>query len=183
VDASYQFRGDPLVHPGFTPTSRERMYVFLPVAATKDDNPPREELPGRMQEHLAGFEGLVSEAREMIVDPDQIDYRLQEALLLEPPWHRGRVVLIGDAVHTTTPHMAAGAAIAMEDAIVLAEELASRDSVEDALQAFSDRRFERCKLVVEGSAQLSAWQAHPGTPGADPEGLTVSTTTKLADPF
>jgi len=183
VDASYQFRGDSLVHPGFTPTSKDRMYVFLPVPAGADENPPREDLPRLMREHMAGFEGLVAEAREKIVDPDQIDYRLQETLLVEPPWHRGRVVLIGDAVHTTTPHMAAGAAIAMEDAIVLAEELASHESVEDALQAFSDRRFERCRLVVEGSGQLSAWQAHPGTPGADPEGLTIGTMTKLAEPF
>jgi 2-polyprenyl-6-methoxyphenol hydroxylase-like FAD-dependent oxidoreductase len=114
---------------------------------------------------------------------EQIDYRLQETLLLEPPWHRGRVVLVGDAVHTTTPHMASGAAIAMEDAIVLAEEVAATDSADEALHAFSNRRFERCRLVVEGSAQLSTWQAHPGTPGADPEGLTVSTMTKLAEPF
>jgi 2-polyprenyl-6-methoxyphenol hydroxylase-like FAD-dependent oxidoreductase len=183
VDASYQFRGDPLVHPGFTPTSEDRMYVYLPVPAARDDNPRRDELPRLMREHMAGFEGLVAEAREQIVDPDQIDYRLQETLLVEPPWHRGRVVLIGDAVHTTTPHIAAGAAIAMEDAIVLAEELASHDSVDDALQALSDRRFERCRLVVEGSAQLSSWQAHPGTPGADPEGLTIGTMTKLAEPF
>ena len=35
----------------------------------------------------------------------------------------GRVVLIGDAVHATTPHLASGACIGIEDAIVLAEEI------------------------------------------------------------
>jgi 2-polyprenyl-6-methoxyphenol hydroxylase-like FAD-dependent oxidoreductase len=183
VDASYQFRGDPLVHPGFTPISQERMYVFLPVPATAGESHVREDLPRLMREHMAPFEGIVAQVRETIVDPDLIDYRLQETLLLEPPWHRGRVVLVGDAVHTTTPHMASGAAIALEDAIVLGEELAARGSVDDALQAFVDRRFERCRLVVETSAQLSTWQAHPGTPGADPEGLMGSTMAAVAQPF
>ena len=44
---------------------------------------------------------------------------------LQPrPWRVGRVVLIGDAVHATTPHLASGAGMAVEDALVLAEELA-----------------------------------------------------------
>lgn len=183
VDAGYQFRGDPLVHPGFTPISQERMYVFLPVPATAGESPAREDLPRLMREHMAPFEGIVAQVRETIVDPDLIDYRLQETLLLDAPWHRGRVVLVGDAVHTTTPHMASGAAIAMEDAIVLGEELAATDSVDDALHAFVERRWERCRLVVETSAQLSTWQAHPGTPGADPDGLMGSTMAAVAQPF
>jgi 2-polyprenyl-6-methoxyphenol hydroxylase-like FAD-dependent oxidoreductase len=183
VDASYMFHGHPLIHPGFTPIGRDLMYVFLPVPAAPDDAPSREDLPRLMREHLAGFGGLVAEAREQIVDPAKIDYRLQETILLEPPWHSGRVVLLGDAVHTTTPHMASGAAIAMEDAIVLAEELASHDSVEDALQKFADRRWERCRLVVEASAQISYWQAHPDAPDADPQGLMGRTTAAVAQPF
>jgi 2-polyprenyl-6-methoxyphenol hydroxylase-like FAD-dependent oxidoreductase len=47
-----------------------------------------------------------------------------ETVLVEPPWHRGRVVLIGDAAHATSPHIGQGAAQAIEDGIVLAEELA-----------------------------------------------------------
>ena len=183
VDASYMFRGHPVYHPGFTPISSDLMYVFLPAPAEKGATPVREDLPRLMREHLADFGGPVAEAREQIVDPEQIDYRLQETLLVPPPWHRGRVVLLGDAVHTTTPHMAAGAAIAMEDAIVLAEELASDASVEDSLHRFADRRWERCRAVVEGSAQLSYWQAHPGTPEADPDGLTMRTMGMLAQPF
>ena len=48
------------------------------------------------------------------------------SFLLPPPWHRGRVLVIGDAAHTTTPHLATGAGIAIEDAVVLAELLAAR---------------------------------------------------------
>jgi 2-polyprenyl-6-methoxyphenol hydroxylase-like FAD-dependent oxidoreductase len=60
-------------------------------------------------------------------------------------------VLIGDAVHAPPPTLAAGAAIALEDAVVLDEMLAAGGDVEATLRAFVDRRFERCKLVVEQS--------------------------------
>jgi 2-polyprenyl-6-methoxyphenol hydroxylase-like FAD-dependent oxidoreductase len=63
-------------------------------------------------------------------------------------------VLIGDAAHATTPHLASGAAIGVEDAIVLAEELKASNSAAAALGRFMTRRFERCRLVVENSALL-----------------------------
>lgn len=79
-------------------------------------------------------------------------------LLLPLPWHRGRVVLIGDAVHATTPHLAAGAGIGIEDAIVLVEELAAAPDVESALSAFEKRRWGRCRMVVENSARLGEFE-------------------------
>ena len=77
------------------------------------------------------------------------------------PWSRGRVVLIGDTVHATTPHLAAGACLGIEDALVLAEEL-SRADVEHALQAFEERRWERCRMVVENSARLGEIETTSG---------------------
>ena len=63
--------------------------------------------------------------REHVTDPAKVDYRPMNAFLLPPPWHRGRAMVIGDAAHTTTPHLATGAGIAIEDAVVLAELIAS----------------------------------------------------------
>ena len=51
-----------------------------------------------------------------------IDYRPLSNLLVPLPWHKGRIVLIGDTVHATTPHLASGAGIGIESAIVLAED-------------------------------------------------------------
>jgi 2-polyprenyl-6-methoxyphenol hydroxylase-like FAD-dependent oxidoreductase len=70
------------------------------------------------------------------------------------PWFAGRVVLVGDAVHATTPHMAAGAGIGVEDGIVLAEELGRGATLEAALLAYQARRWERCRIVVENSGRL-----------------------------
>jgi FAD-dependent urate hydroxylase len=62
-------------------------------------------------------------------------------------WTRGRVVLIGDAAHATSPNMAQGAAMALEDALVLAESLRRLDTIPAALTAFEARRRPRTEWV------------------------------------
>jgi 2-polyprenyl-6-methoxyphenol hydroxylase-like FAD-dependent oxidoreductase len=69
------------------------------------------------------------------------------------------VVLIGDAAHSCPPTIAQGAAMGLEDALVLAELLLDTDTVDDALwQHFTERRLPRAKAVVEASVQLADWQ-------------------------
>lgn len=97
-------------------------------------------------------------------EPSQIVYRPLEALLLPRPWWKGRIVLIGDAVHATTPHLASGACIGIEDAIVLADELARAAAIEQGLQAFEARRWERCRMVVENSVRLGEIEITGGDP-------------------
>jgi 2-polyprenyl-6-methoxyphenol hydroxylase-like FAD-dependent oxidoreductase len=63
-------------------------------------------------------------------------------------------VLIGDAAHASTPHLAAGAGMGIEDAVVLAQELKSAPSLDGALDNFQQRRWPRCRLVVENSVRL-----------------------------
>ncbi|MFI7605355.1 FAD-dependent monooxygenase [Micromonospora sp. NPDC049366] len=63
-------------------------------------------------------------------------------------WSRGRVLLIGDAAHATSPNMAQGAAMALEDAVVLAESLTAAGSVGEALRAYETRRRPRTDWVL-----------------------------------
>ncbi|MDN5915186.1 MAG: FAD-dependent monooxygenase [Pseudonocardia sp.] len=63
-------------------------------------------------------------------------------------WSRTGVLLIGDAAHATSPNMAQGAAMAFEDAIVLAESLTTADSVTEALAAYERRRRPRTDWVL-----------------------------------
>jgi 2-polyprenyl-6-methoxyphenol hydroxylase-like FAD-dependent oxidoreductase len=100
---------------------------------------------------------------DVLGEGHQIVYRPLEQLLLPQPWYKGRIVLIGDAVHATTPHMAAGAMIGMEDGIALAEEL-SRAPVQEALAAWQARRWDRCRTVVENSGRLAEIEQGHGTP-------------------
>ena len=70
---------------------------------------------------------------------------IEEVVL--PSWVRGQVVLIGDAAHATSPNMAEGAAMALEDAVVLAQSLTANAAIRDALAAFERRRRPRTDWV------------------------------------
>ena len=59
------------------------------------------------------------------------------------PWYRGRVLLIGDAVHSSPPQLGQGAALAIEDAVVLAELVAREMDIDRLLAEFMNQRIER----------------------------------------
>jgi 2-polyprenyl-6-methoxyphenol hydroxylase-like FAD-dependent oxidoreductase len=69
--------------------------------------------------------------------------------VVPPAWVAGRVVLVGDAAHASSPNMAQGAAMAVEDATVLADVLAAREPVEHALTEYERRRIGRVTWVQE----------------------------------
>ena len=66
-------------------------------------------------------------------------------------WHSGRVVLIGDAAHAAPPHMAEGGAMAIEDALVLAQLLHGADTAADGLGRYQARRRPRIQWVQQQS--------------------------------
>jgi 2-polyprenyl-6-methoxyphenol hydroxylase-like FAD-dependent oxidoreductase len=109
-------------------------------------------------------------------------YRPLEALLLPRPWYRGRILLIGDAAHATTPHLGQGSAQAVEDAVVLGELLAREAPLPQLFEEFMQRRFERCRFIVESSLQLGDWEQTP-VPTADPVGLTARMLATVAAPI
>jgi 2-polyprenyl-6-methoxyphenol hydroxylase-like FAD-dependent oxidoreductase len=139
---------------GVNPISNDEMYLYLLQHVPDNRRMPPEQWPELLAAELYEFGGLIGEIRDGLGPHSRINYRPLEYLLLDPPWYRGRVVLIGDAAHATTPHMGYGAGLAVEDAIVLTEYLAEDTALEEALGKFMDRRFERCRIVVEGSARL-----------------------------
>ncbi|GIL01866.1 MAG: hypothetical protein BroJett030_17650 [Alphaproteobacteria bacterium] len=145
----------PKVKVGINPVSRTQAYLFI-----TEDRPVRHRMAE--SEYLSAFRKLlepftaheVVEFGKRLGEKSQIVYRPLEGMLLPRPWHRNGVVLIGDAVHATTPHLASGACIGIEDAIVLAEELGRASDIESGLNAFEARRWERCRMVVENSLRL-----------------------------
>jgi 2-polyprenyl-6-methoxyphenol hydroxylase-like FAD-dependent oxidoreductase len=142
------------IKAGVNPVSTDEMYLFLTEPRPTPEHIPDRELPGILRGLLAEFSGPFGQIRDGLSDDSRIVYRPFWAVLLEAPWHLGRTVLIGDAVHATTPHLASGAGIGVEDAIVLAQELNKTEDVDSALCAFTARRFERCKMVVNNSLRL-----------------------------
>jgi len=182
VTGEFQFYG-PGLKTGFTPLGPDRMYEFLVQPVADQVLPSPEERPARMRELLSVFGGVVAEVRDTITEPEQVDVRKLYWLLMPPPWHRGRVLLIGDAAHATTPQLAMGGAIALEDGIVLGELLASETEPESALAKFMERRYERCKMVVQNSVQLSEWEKNAAEHEADAGQLQTESFAALAAPI
>lgn len=143
---------------GVTPISADRAYVFVTENSAHRTRVPDAELPYVMRGLLSPFSGPLEAVREQIVDPGAIVRRPVEVVLEPLPWHRGRVVLIGDAAHAPSPQLVSGAAMAVEDAILLAELIDGQEDLESALSRFVERRFERCRLVVEGSVEMGVLQ-------------------------
>jgi 2-polyprenyl-6-methoxyphenol hydroxylase-like FAD-dependent oxidoreductase len=178
VDSLWQFFG-PRHKAGFNPVSFSQMYVFL----VQNGPAQRTNLAKLMRDELADFGGAMAAARDAITSDDQVICRPAEALILHQPWHRDRVIVIGDAAHTTPPHLASGAGIAIEDSIVLSELLGSGLGLPEALAQFTTRRFERCRMVVENSLQLGEWEKDPKSPRAAYVKLMDESMRSLAQPI
>jgi 2-polyprenyl-6-methoxyphenol hydroxylase-like FAD-dependent oxidoreductase len=152
------------VKPGLNPVSRDEMYLFVTEYRPNNDFVDPAAFAPTLKALLAPYpDPMLKAVREQIGPDSQIVFRPLEGLLMPQPWYSGRVVLIGDAVHATTPHMASGACIGIEDALVLADELSRADSVPGALSAFQARRWERCRMVVENSARLGQIEMENGS--------------------
>lgn len=167
---------------GFIPLSEETGYIWLVQEEPGNPRHPQERLAEIFRERLAPCTGVLARFREHITDSSQVVYRPLEALLLPQPWYQGRVLLIGDAAHATTPHMGQGSAQAVEDAVVLGELLAKDLPVEQVMLQFMERRYERCKFIVESSLQIGEWEQRP-TPDADAPGLTAKMLDVMAHPI
>ncbi|QIG39170.1 FAD-binding protein [Microbacterium sp. 4R-513] len=144
---------------GLVAISDEHLYAYVVIDARTEPAHRRGDLTDEMRAAMAGYGGWVPEIAATLEPGAEL--RALKALLVDDPWVRGRVVLIGDAAHATTPHISYGLGIAVEDGIVLADELGRASSIDAALEAFMARRFERARMVVENSLQLSRWEQHP----------------------
>lgn len=154
VERRTYFLGGP-VKVGFTPVSSTHMYMFLLERTPQVFIDPADfhlELAKRME----GYGGILARIRDSLGEQDNsaINFRPLEAFILPAPWYQGRVLLIGDSAHPTTPQLASGAGMGIEDALVLAEEMVLSNNVAQVFSRFMERREARCRLVTESSMEL-----------------------------
>lgn len=160
IDRPHIFMGRA-AKAGINPISQDEMYLFFTQHVPANPFIEQSTWPRVLAAALAEFGGPIGAIRDGLDGSSRILYRPLEKLLLTTPWHRGRVVLLGDAVHATTPHLASGAGAAVEDALVLAEELARDVPLNDALLAYTRRRLPRCRMIVENSVRLGELERSP----------------------
>lgn len=123
------------------PMGAGRLYCYADEAGT---SAPADPLT-RLQEVFGGFGGPVPAVLEAV---RTVQVALTDEVQLGR-WSYGRVVLVGDAAHATAPTLAQGAAMAVEDAVVLAEELRRATDLETALTRYESRRRPRTKWVLD----------------------------------
>ena len=170
IDRAYIYVGGGTVFAGLVPTSENSMYLWLLETRAEKKRVEAQDQHASLALLMQPFGGLLGELRNQLTADSIINCRPLDAVLLPRPWYRGRILLIGDAAHSTTPHLASGAGIAVEDALMLSHLLSrTATTIEQAFSQFMERRWARCKDVVESSVGIGAAQqsgASPATFGA-----------------
>jgi 2-polyprenyl-6-methoxyphenol hydroxylase-like FAD-dependent oxidoreductase len=139
---------------GAMPLGNDIMYLFHIRPEAPGADFAGQDHAQLFKERLAPYGGYVAEIAASLNSSSDIVYSPIEPLMLPWPWHRGRVVIGGDAAHTFAPHLTQGAAMAAEDAFVLAREVLADDvPVEARLMRYSMKRYPRCAFVYTFSGQ------------------------------
>jgi 2-polyprenyl-6-methoxyphenol hydroxylase-like FAD-dependent oxidoreductase len=141
---------------GLVDIGRGRTYWFATKNAPEDES---DEPQGRKAEIVRRFSGWHEPIGAIVEAADETAILRNDVFDLEPlpRWINGRVVLVGDAAHATTPGVGQGAAQAIEDAVVLADQLAHSRDLATALSEYEAIRRPR----AEGVLRLSRRQGRP----------------------
>jgi 2-polyprenyl-6-methoxyphenol hydroxylase-like FAD-dependent oxidoreductase len=132
----------------------ENLYWFATKLVSQEDtdgDDPRAEI----LERFAGWQSPVPDVIRATA-PDKV---IRAELHDRPPrfpWGRGRVTLLGDAIHPMTPNLGQGGGQAVEDGVVLAHELKTARSIEQCLRNYEKRRYPRTKKFVNLSRNFTA---------------------------
>jgi FAD-dependent urate hydroxylase len=129
------------------PIGRGRVYCYCDAPADSTPRPEGDDVTGRLAGLLAGFAAPVPAILDTLGPDGAVHIGPIEEVTLDR-WSRGLVLLVGDAAHATSPNMAEGAAMALEDGLVLAECLAYGRGIAQTVARFQARRRPRTQWVL-----------------------------------
>jgi 2-polyprenyl-6-methoxyphenol hydroxylase-like FAD-dependent oxidoreductase len=137
-----------------------RTYWFatanVPAGGEDTKGGHKAELLGRFGDWYAAIPAVIGATPESAI--------LRNDIVDRPPvrkWTDGRVTLLGDAAHPTTPNLGQGACMAIESAYVLAKSLRAAETPEAGLRAYEEARFDRTAMITNQSWKLGkvfAWE-------------------------
>ncbi|MFE7722543.1 FAD-dependent monooxygenase [Nocardia rhizosphaerihabitans] len=122
------------------PVGKDRLYCYADLSTPN---------PAAAKAHLAQhFSHFDHQVRDLLAAPEVTEaYTSAIEEVTDPTWRAGRVILIGDAAHASSPNMAQGVAMSVEDALVLAESLCGSGEIEQRLEQYRQRRLPRTRWV------------------------------------
>jgi 2-polyprenyl-6-methoxyphenol hydroxylase-like FAD-dependent oxidoreductase len=149
---------------GFSPVTEELVYWFAPITASEASPLLAGDLTVPLQETYSDFPDPILRIIQHTPPAEIIRVDLYDFPPIER-WHRGRVVLAGDAAHAMTPNLGQGGAQAIEDAYVLAAALTEEDTIAAAFQVYQRLRQPKARRIVNLSRRFGQL-AHVEAPWA-----------------
>lgn len=135
---------------GIVPLTEGRVYAFATINTPAGSGELASIDVNAFRDLYAAFDGPARPVLDALTPETKLIYGDLEEIVLDH-WVHGGVALLGDAAHAMTPNLGQGAAMAMEDAAVLAEELAADGALAGALERYEKRRRPRAGQVQEMS--------------------------------
>jgi len=138
---------------GIVPLAFNKLYWFACINAKPNDERLRKFTISDLQNHFKNFhhpipEILLQTKNECLIQNDIVDIQPISNYAFK------NVLLIGDAAHATTPNLGQGACQAIEDAIIVAEEIKRNPDIGSAFMKFEKRRIKRTHDVVNKSRAI-----------------------------
>jgi len=135
---------------GIVPVGKNKIYWFACANATAQDERMKNFTTRDLSRHFQDFHDPI---------PDILQHTPDEALLwndiidIKPldNYAFGNIVLIGDAAHATTPNMGQGACMAIEDGVILADEIKKSSNARESFQSFERKRIKKTHFIVNNS--------------------------------
>jgi len=128
------------------PLDGDRVYCYCDVVSRRGHDTPERGPAERIRQLFSEFADPAATLLDSLDAAVDIHVATIEEVALDA-WARDHVVLIGDAAHATSPNMAQGAAMALEDALVLTDCLRDIRAIPNALAAFQAQRRPRTDWV------------------------------------
>jgi 2-polyprenyl-6-methoxyphenol hydroxylase-like FAD-dependent oxidoreductase len=138
---------------GFSQVTRDQVYWFAPRTSPSGGYDSAGQAKARLIESYARFPDPIPQ----IVAAAQPEGIIRTDLFDFPPiarWANGNVVLVGDAAHAMTPNLGQGGAQAIEDAYVLAEQVAAQPSLATALNQYQSIRQAKANRIANMAYRL-----------------------------
>lgn len=139
---------------GYSKINDKQVYVFITNYEKANGKDNFTTLKSDLLKLCSCFQPIV---KELINKCNENDIFRTDLFDFKPisTWTDGRMALIGDASHATTPNLGQGACQAIEDAYVIAEQLRSNDDVALSLKLFQEKRIKKATYITNTSWQFS----------------------------
>ena len=142
------------------PVNAKPTYNFIFVTKSTDTLSGKWKQTGSVAELREYFKGWHHEVNESIERIDQrllFRWGLFHHARMKRSWNNRRTVLLGDSIHATMPFLAQGAAMAIEDALAIANRLKTCSmNVERAIESFVECRKKRVERIQARSEKMGA---------------------------